>query len=102
MDTETVYCDPYAATALDVYSERTCADRWLRRPIKVGYWPTDANKRMLQVQMASKHFVRTLCGYLDAATTVNGHGCIVTPHRAGSEGVILAKSGSENLALSDV
>ena len=102
MGIETVYCNPYAATALDVYSERTCADRWLRRPIKVGYWLTDANKRMLQVQMASKHFVWTLCGYLDAATTVNGRGCIVTPHRAGSEGVILAKSGSENLALSDV
>ena len=58
MGIKTVYCHPYAATALDVCIERTCSDRWLRRPIKVGYWLTDANKRMLRVQWPQN----TVCG----------------------------------------
>jgi len=46
--------------------------------------------------MAQKHFVWSPCGWLDAAATVNGHGCGGTPHIVGPDGTIFAKSRAED------
>ncbi len=51
--------------------------------------------------MASEHFVWTPRGWLNTAATVNGRGCVVTPHIVGSGGLILEHSMCENPTLSD-